>query len=116
MTEMGCTRKSIQFHRSTPATFDNVIELRLMCSFLHWDDLGGFESRKKRVTLDSTRFLPMPASTELHLSMYRPTNLMSITIFGRKTSVMFRKKPGKVTRTEVSDLFGNLMNLDVGVC
>ena len=116
ITQTGFYRKHIQFHSSTPAIFDNVIELRLMCSFLHCKDWGGFESRKKRVTLDSTRFLLLSASIELLLSMYRPTNLMSITIFGRKTSIMFRKKPGKVTRTEVSDLFRNLMNLDVGIC
>jgi len=35
VTQTGFYRRRIQFHISTPAIFDNVLELHLMCSFLH---------------------------------------------------------------------------------
>jgi hypothetical protein len=78
---MDFYRKRIQFHISTPAIFDNVTELRLMCSFLYCKYEGGSKSRKKRVALDGTRFLLLSASIELLLSMYRLMNFTSITIF-----------------------------------
>jgi len=47
VTQMDFYRKRIQFHISTPAIFDNVTELHLMCSFLYCKYEGGSKSRKK---------------------------------------------------------------------